>query len=72
MSLLWSLFCCNTTCTYSSWFGLVSLCAQITVPLTADELPPLPQPEGALLIKNLKLVGVFALTGHMVPMYDKL
>ncbi|XP_020620747.1 MAP kinase-activating death domain protein-like isoform X3 [Orbicella faveolata] len=28
---------------------------KITVPLTADELPPLPQPEGAVLIKNLKL-----------------
>ncbi|KAJ7370994.1 DEATH domain [Desmophyllum pertusum] len=28
---------------------------KITVPLTADELPPLPQPEGAQLIKTLKL-----------------
>ncbi|PFX25764.1 MAP kinase-activating death domain protein [Stylophora pistillata] len=28
---------------------------KITVPLTADELPPLPQPEGAVLIKRLKL-----------------
>ncbi|XP_078346326.1 MAP kinase-activating death domain protein-like isoform X2 [Oculina patagonica] len=28
---------------------------KITVPLTADELPPLPQPEGAALIKSLKL-----------------
>ncbi|XP_068760950.1 MAP kinase-activating death domain protein-like isoform X2 [Montipora capricornis] len=28
---------------------------KITVPLTADELPPLPQPEGALLMRNLKM-----------------
>ncbi|KAK2569106.1 MAP kinase-activating death domain protein [Acropora cervicornis] len=28
--------------------------SQITVPLTADELPPLPQPEGAILTRNLK------------------
>ena len=44
------------SCSRSSNFYFVY--QQITVPLTADELPPLPQPEGTVLIKRLKLVSV--------------
>ena len=36
---------------------IIDALCQITVPLTADELPPLPQREGALLIRNLKMVS---------------
>ena len=31
---------------------------QITVPLSADELPPLPEPEGTVLLRNLRQVSL--------------
>ena len=49
-------YCIIVSCSRSSNFYF--LYQQITVPLTADELPPLPQPEGTVLIKRLKLVSV--------------